>query len=168
MLVYIPNYSSCFPPGWYYKTLVLIWYLNETWKPIRWRSWQNNWKTYKRPTNKASRKRNSEKWWSRTTTISLGVSFETCLRRREDVLMRRYYYVLLRRRHDVSIRCRGDVPLRRFNDVPSRRRWVFHLRGTGDVARTYREMSLRRCHNVLLPGGEMLHFFKNNLFDLSS
>ena len=42
-------------------------------------------------------------WW-RTTKTSLGVSFETCLRR--------CCYVLLRRRHDVPIRCRGAAPLR--------------------------------------------------------
>ena len=88
-------------------------------------------------------------WWS-TSETSLGVSFETCLRRREDVLMKRCYF-LLRRRNDVPIRCRGDVPLRRLNDVPSRHRWVFHLRRTCDVARTYIETSLRRRHNVLLP-----------------
>ena len=105
--------------------------------------------------------RTTETSWGRTSETSLCVSFEICLRRREDVLMRRCYYVLLRRRHDVPIRCRGDVPLRRFNDVPSRRCWVFHLRGTGDFARTYREMSLRRRHNVLLPGGKMLHFLKS-------
>ena len=50
------------------------------------------------------------------------VSFETCLRRRGDVLIRRRCYVLLRRRHDVSIRCCGDVPLRRLRDFPQRRR----------------------------------------------
>ena len=90
--------------------------------------------------------------WIRTNETSLGVSFETCLRRREDVLMRRCCYLLLRRRHDVPIRCRGDVPLRRLNDVPSRRRWVFHLRRICDVAGTYRETSLQRRHDVLLPG----------------
>ena len=83
----------------------------------------------------------------------MGVSFETCLRRHEDVLMRRCCYVLLRRRHDVPIRCRGDVPLRHLNDVPSRRRWVFHLRRIRDVAGTYRETSLRRRNDVLLPDG---------------
>ena len=67
----------------------------------------------------------------------MGVSFETCLRRREDALMGRRCYVLLRRRHDVPIRCRGDVPLRRLGDVPRRRRWVFHLRRNCDVAGTY-------------------------------
>ena len=60
---------------------------------------------------------------------SLGVSFETCLRRRED------------------------VTLRRLSDVPLRRRWVFHLRRTCDVTGTYRETSLRRRYDVLLPGG---------------
>ena len=68
------------------------------------------------------------------------VSFETYLRRREDVLMRRRCYVLLRRPHDIPIRCCGDVPLRRLGDVLSRRRWVFHLRRICDVAGTYREV----------------------------
>ena len=90
--------------------------------------------------------------WIRTNETSLGVSFETCLRRREDVLMRRCCYILLRRHHDVPTRCRGDVPRRRLNDVPSRRRWVFHLRRICDVAGTYREASLQRRHDVLLPG----------------
>ena len=96
--------------------------------------------------------RTTETSWWRTSEMSLGVSFETCLRRREDVLMRRCCYLLLRRRHDVPIRCRGDVPLRHLNDVPSRCRWVFHLRRTCDVTGTYWETSLRRCHDVLLPG----------------
>ena len=74
----------------------------------------------------------------------MGVLFETCLRRRGDVLMGRRCYVLLRRRHDVPIRRRGDVPLRHLDDVPMRRRWVFHLRRTYDVAGTYRQTSLRR------------------------
>ena len=94
-------------------------------------------------------------WW-RTSDTSLGVLFKTCLRRRKDVLMRRCCYVLLRRCHDVPIRSRGDVPLRRLNEVPSRRRWLFHLRRTCDVAETYRETSLRRRHDVLLPGGLIL------------
>ena len=59
----------------------------------------------------------------------MGVSFETCLGRCED------------------------VPLRRLSDVPLRRRWVFHLRRTCDVTGTYRETSLRRHYDVLLPGG---------------
>ena len=61
--------------------------------------------------------------------------------------------VLLRRRRDVPIRCRGDVPLRRLGGVPRRRHWVFHLRRNCDVAGTYRETSLRRHYDVLLPGG---------------
>ena len=75
----------------------------------------------------------------------MGVSFETCLRRRGDVLMGRH--------HDIPIRRREDVPLRRLGDVPLRRRWVLHLRRTCDVAGTYKETSLRRRHDVLLPGG---------------
>ena len=53
----------------------------------------------------------------------MDVSFETCLRRREDALMRQRCYVLLRRRHDIQIRCRGYVPLRYLGcfirDVPA-------------------------------------------------
>ena len=57
----------------------------------------------------------------------MGVSFETYLRLRGDVLTEPRY-VLLRRRHDVPIKRRGDVLLRRLGYVPLRRRWVFHLR----------------------------------------
>ena len=62
--------------------------------------------------------------------------------------MGRHCYVLLKRRH--------DVPIRRLGDIPPRRRCVFHLRGACDVAGTYRETSLRRRHDVLLPHGECL------------
>ena len=61
--------------------------------------------------------------------------------------------VLLRRRYDVSIRRRRDAPLTRLGDVPSRCCWVFHLRRTCDVTGTYRKTSLRRRHDVLMPGG---------------
>ena len=54
--------------------------------------------------DKASRQRNSETWWRRTTMTLLGVSFASYRRRRRDVLMGH----------------RGYVPLRRC--------WVFHLR----------------------------------------
>ena len=43
--------------------------------------------------------------------------------------------------------------MRRPSDVPLRRRWVFHLRRPCDVIGTYRETSLRRPHEVSLPGG---------------
>ena len=66
------------------------------------------------------------------------------------------YYVPMRHRHDMPIRRREDVPLRRLGDVSLRRRWVFHLRRTCDVTGTYRETSLRRRHDVLLPGGIFL------------
>ena len=66
--------------------------------------------------------------------------------------MGRSCYVLLRHCHDVLIKCRGDVPLRR-------RRWVFHLRRNCDVAGTYRETSLPRCYDVLLPGGSVHYTF---------
>ena len=82
----------------------------------------------------------------------MGVSFETYLRRRGDVLMRRRHYVPLRRGHDIPIRRREDVPLRRLDDVPLSRRWVFHFKRTCDVAGPYKETSLRRRHDVLLPG----------------
>ena len=49
----------------------------------------------------------------------MGVSFETCLRRRGDVLIGRHCDVLLRGSH--------GVPIRRLGDVPRRHRWVFHL-----------------------------------------
>ena len=61
-------------------------------------------------------------------------------------------YVLLRRPYDIPIRRCRDAPLRRLGDVPSRRCWVFYLRRTCDVTGTYREMLLRRCHDVLIPG----------------
>ena len=77
----------------------------------------------------------------------MGVSFETYLRRPGDVLVRRRHYVRLRRGHDIPIRCREDVPQRHL--------WVFHLRRTCDVAETYKETSLRRRHDVLLPGGTL-------------
>ena len=109
--------------------------------------------SYRRRTNGTSWIRTTETSWWCTTETSLGVSFETYLRRRGDVLMGRRYYVPLRRRHDIPIRPCEDVPLRRFGNVQLRRRWVFHLIGTWDVARTYRETSLRRRHGVLLPGG---------------
>ena len=70
-------------------------------------------------------------------------------------MMGRHCYVLLRRRYDVPIRLHGDMLLRRHGDVPSRRRWVFHLERTCDVAGTYREASLRRCHDILMPDGYM-------------
>ena len=85
----------------------------------------------------------------------MGVSFETFLRRRGDVMMGRRCYVLLRRYYDVPIRRCRDAPLRGLGDVPSRRRWVFHLRRTCDVTGTYRETSLRRRHDVLMSCGEL-------------
>ena len=82
--------------------------------------------------------------------MSLGVSFETYLRRLGDVLMGRPYSVLLRRRHDVPIKLCREVPLKRLGDGLC---WVFHLRRTCDVAGTSREMPLRRRYDVLLPVG---------------
>ena len=93
-------------------------------------------------------------WW-RTAETSLGASFETCFRRCGNVLMGRRHNVLLRRRHDIIMR-HGDVPLRRLGDAPVRRRWAFHLRHNCDVAGTYRETSLRRHQDVLLPGGQFM------------
>ena len=70
--------------------------------------------------------------------------------------MGRRCYVLLSRLYHVPIRRRRDAPLRHLNDVPSRRRWVFHLRRTRDVTGTYKETSLRRRHDVLMPGGSIV------------
>ena len=110
-----------------------------------------------------SERRTNGMSWIRTTETSLGVSFETYLRRCGDALMRRRHYVPLRRGHDIPIKRREDVPLRRLDDVPLRRRWVFHLRCTCDVAGQYKETSLRRRHDVLLPGGKFVNFLKNRL-----
>ena len=70
-----------------------------------------------------------------------------------DVLMRRRHDLPMRRHHDIPIRRREDVPLRRPGDVPLRHHWMFHLRRSCDVTGKYRETSLRRRHDVLLPGG---------------
>ena len=119
-----------------------------------------------RSRDKASRQRNSETWWRRTTATLLGVSFGSYRRRRRDVLnraswirttktscwrttetplnvsfetyLRLRHYVPLRRRHDILIRRCEDIPLTRLGDVPLRRRWVFDLRRTYDVAGTHR------------------------------
>ena len=74
--------------------------------------------------------------------------------------MGRRHYVPMGRHHDIPIRRREDVPLRRLGDVPLRRHWVFHLRHTCDVTGTERETPLRRCHDVLLPGGPI----SNNVY----
>ena len=131
--------------------------------------------------DKASRQRNSETLWRRTTATLLGVSFGSykrrrrdvlmgrsgyvplrrhwvfhlrlLLRRRGDVLMGRRHYVPMRRHNNIPIRRRKDAPLRCVGHVPLRRHWVFYLRCTCDVTRTYRETSLRRRHDVLLPVG---------------
>ena len=81
--------------------------------------------------------------------------------------MGRRYYILLRRNHDIPIKRRGDVPLRRLGDVPPRCRWLFYLRRTCDVTETYRETSLRRRRDVLLPGGTFVflsQIFKCKVF----
>ena len=100
--------------------------------------------------------RTTETSWWRANEMSLGVSFETCLRRREDIPIRRRCYILLKFRHDVPIKCRKDAPLRRLGHVPSRLCLLFHLRRTCDVAGTYRNTLLWRRHDVLLSGGSPL------------
>ena len=77
--------------------------------------------------------------------------------------MERHHYVPMRRHHDIPIRRRDDVPLRRLGNVPLRRRRVFHLRRTCDVTGTYRETSLRRRHDVFLPGGVSIKKPKNSV-----
>ena len=91
------------------------------------------------------------------------ISFDTCLRRRGDVLMGRRSYFLLRRRHDVPIRRRGNVPLRRLGDVPLISRWVFHLGRTCYVAGTYRETPLQRRRDVMLPAGSSIILYSSTL-----
>ena len=73
--------------------------------------------------------------------------------------MRRRHDLPMRRHHDIPIRRREDVPLRRPGDVPLRHHWMFHLRRSCDVTGKYRETSLRRRHDVLLPGGNFLFYF---------
>ena len=66
-----------------------------------------------RSRDKASRQRNSETWWRRTTATLLGVSFGSYRSRHRDILMGRGGY------------------------VPLRCRWVFHLRLIWDVMETH-------------------------------
>ena len=70
-------------------------------------------------------------------------------------MMGRRNYFNLRDHHNIPTKRRKDVPLRCLGNVPLRRCWVFHLRRTYELVETYREKSLQRCHNVLLPGGEV-------------
>ena len=127
-----------------------------------------------------SRQRNSETWWRHITATLLEVSFGSYRRCCRDVLMGRRGYVPLRHLWVFHLRLIWDVvetywwdvvitspwdvvttsnkmswrhTSETFGDVSLRRRWVFCLRRTCDVAGTYREMSLRRRHGVLLPGG---------------
>ena len=53
--------------------------------------------------DKASRQRNLETWWRRTTATLLGVSFGSYRRRRIDVLMGLRGYVPLRRRWVIRL-----------------------------------------------------------------
>ena len=80
----------------------------------------------------------------------MGVSVETCLRRRRDVMLGRRYYVFLRRPFDDPIRRCRDAPLRRLGDVLSRRRWVVsletYLRHHRDVQRDNAATSPQRLN----------------------
>ena len=98
-------------------------------------------------------RRTIETSWRCTILMLLGVSFRTCLRCLEDVLMRLRCYVRLNGCHDVHFWHRRDAPLRRLGDVPSRHLWVFRLRHTCDVVGTQRKTSTRRCHDLSLAGG---------------
>ena len=62
----------------------------------------------------------------------------------------------------------GDVALRRLGDVLSIRRWVFYLGRTCDVAGTYREMSVRRRHDVLMPVGKTFIEYSNDMQDIDT
>ena len=59
----------------------------------------------------------------------------------------------------------SHIPIRRREDVPLRRRRLFHLRRTCDVAGTYKNTSLQRRHDVLLPGGVMLSKYCKKIAD---
>ena len=142
----------------------------------------NTLKTYCRPTNEVSGQRNWKTLCRRTTGISLPVLFRTNRRRRRDILMeyrgyvplrylgvvplrhRRVFhfrlvwdlfetYVFLRRCYDFQIWFCGDELMRRLSNIFPKSCGMFHLRRTCDVAGTYRETSLRRLHNLLLPDG---------------
>ena len=88
--------------------------------------------------------------------------FETSWRRADGTSFLRPFETSLRR----SNKTLGDVALRRLGDVLSRRRWVFYLGRTCDVAGTYREMSVRRRHDVLMPVGKTFIEYSNDMQDI--
>ena len=110
----------------------------------------------------------------------MGVLFRTCRKRRGYVRLRRRWVfhlrlfwgvlighhccIFLTSRFNVPVGHRGDVPLRRLGDVPSRRRWVFHLVPICSITGTYRDTSLRRRHDVLMPVGLILRNIMESLF----
>ena len=89
----------------------------------------------------------------------MGVSFETKLRSRVDLLMGRRCYLLSRGCHNIPIRRRGDKALSRLDNVPLKCHWVFHFTHICNITGTKRGTSLHRRHNVLLPGRKfgMIH-----------
>ena len=87
-------------------------------------------------------------WW-RTTEKLLGALFETCLRRRGDVLMGRRCYVLLRRRHDVPIRCRRDNLLETFHrNVVGCFIWDVPATSLGRIDRRHYDVATTSCCQV--------------------
>ena len=152
----------------------LIWCLNETWKPARWRSWQSNLKNVVDTVEKTRirdnvtrrcggnvphrrywvfhlgatgdvAKRTNGTSWIRTTEKSWWRTTETLFGVSFETYLRCRGDVLMGRCHYVPLRRRHDTPIRRREDVPLRRRWVFHLRRTCDIVGTQRE---RRRYDV--------------------
>ena len=73
--------------------------------------------------------------------------FETSWRRTDETTMLRPLETSSRHSNKMSW-------IRTLRRLSSRRCWVFHSRRTCDVAGTYKETSLSRCHDVFLPGGK--------------
>ena len=104
-----------------------------------------------RSRDKASRQRNSETWWRRTTATLLGVSFGTYMRRRRtnrtswirttetswwrttETSLGVSFETYLRRRGGVLMGLRDYVPLRRRHNIRIRRREDVPQRRLGDV-----------------------------------
>ena len=120
-----------------------------------------------RSRDKASRQRNSETWWRRTTATLLGVSFGTYMRRRRtnrtswirttetswwrttETSLGVSFETYLRRRGDVLIGRHYYVPLRRRHNISIRRREDELLTRLGDVPLRRRcVFHLRRTCNV--------------------
>ena len=80
--------------------------------------------------------------------------FETSWRRTDETSSLRPLETWSRPTNKTSWRRTTETAWRRSNETS----WVFRLRRICDVAGTYKETSLRRRHNILLPGGRLPYF----------